>query len=114
MPEEIALGRRLKAWRDFRGLTQADVERRGGLAHNAVSRIETGIVSPKLATLERIATALELSVEELHLKMPPPGATFASDKGDILQLEQLIEGLPPEKRIGVIEAICRLIEQVKS
>src|SRR2546421_509248 len=89
-PPEIALGRRLKAWRDFRGLTQAEVERRGGLAHNALSRIETGSVSPKLATLERIAAALELSVEELHLKMPPAEPGVATDKPDIHQLKQLM------------------------
>jgi transcriptional regulator with XRE-family HTH domain len=113
LPPEIALGRRLKAWRDFRRLTQADVERRGGLAHNALSRIETGTVSPKLATLERIAAALELSVEELHLKMPPAESSVASGEADIHQLKQLIEDLPPEKQAGVIEAMCRLIAQVK-
>ncbi len=111
---DVALAQRLKAWREFRGLTQAEVERRGGLAHNALSRIETGGVSPKLGTLERIAAALELSVEELHLRMPPDGPNTASEKVGIYQLKQLIEDLPPEKQEGVIDAICRLIAQVKA
>jgi transcriptional regulator with XRE-family HTH domain len=111
---DVALGQRLKAWRDFRGLTQAEVERRGGLAHNALSRIETGGVSPKLGTLERIAEALELNVEELHLRMPRDGSNMASDRAGIYQLKELIEALPREKQAGVIDAICRLIEQVKS
>src|SRR5687767_8678420 len=111
---EIALGKRLKAWRDFRGLTQADVEHRGGLAHNALSRIETGSVSPKLATLERIAAALELSIEELHLRMPPVGPSIASNSADLHQLKRLIEELPPEKQAVVIQAMCQLIAQVKS
>src|SRR5215831_7739650 len=98
---EIPLGKRLKAWRDFRGLTQAEVEHRGGLAHNALSRIETGSVCPKLATLERIAAALQLSIEELHLRMPPVGPSIASDSADIHQLKQLIEELPPEKQAVV-------------
>src|SRR6476659_6240257 len=95
---EMALGQRLKAWRDFRRLTQADVERIGGLAHNALSRIETGLVSPKLATLERIAAALELSGEELHLKMPPSGPGIVGKRAGVQRLVQLIEGFPPEKR----------------
>jgi transcriptional regulator with XRE-family HTH domain len=113
MLTEIALGRRIKAWRDLRGLTQADAERRGGLAHNALSRIETGTVSPKLATLERIAMALDLSVEELHLKMPPPQHAGASCEADIHRLKHLIGDLPPERQAGVIEAMCRLIEEVR-
>lgn len=111
---DLALGQRLKAWREFRGFTQAEVERRGGLAHNALSRIEKGTVSPKLGTLERIANALELSVEELHLRMPPTSPSFVSDRPSIYQLNQLIEELPQEKQAGVIEAMCRLIAQVKS
>jgi transcriptional regulator with XRE-family HTH domain len=111
---ETALGQRLKAWREYRGFTQAEVERRGGLAHNALSRIETGGVSPKLGTLERIAAALELSVEELHLRMPPGAPNTAAESPGIYQLKQLIEDLPPEKQAGVIAAMCRLIEQVKS
>jgi transcriptional regulator with XRE-family HTH domain len=110
----LSLGQRLKAWRDFRDLTQAEVERRGGLAHNALSRIETGGVSPKLGTLERIAIALELSVEELHLGMPPKDPDIGPDEVDIFQLKQVLEGLPREKQAGVIDAICRLIAQVKS
>ena len=114
LPADMVLGQRLKAWRDFRGLTQAEVERRGGLAHNALSRIETGSVSPKLGTLERIAAALEVNVEELHLRMPPGGANIVSETAGIYQLTQLIEGLPSEKQTAVIEAICRLIAQVKT
>jgi transcriptional regulator with XRE-family HTH domain len=114
LTSDAALGQRLKAWREFRGVTQADVERRGGLAHNALSRIETGLVSPKLATLERIAAALELSIEELHLGMPPQGLSMVSERRGIYQLKQLIEDLPPEKQDSVINAICRLIAQVKS
>src|SRR5689334_12558667 len=113
-PSDTALGQRLKAWRDFRGLTQAEVERRGGLAHNALSRIETGGVSPKLGTLERIAAALELSVEELHLRTPLHVPSTVSDSQGIYRLKELIGALPPEKQAGVIDAICQLIAQVKS
>lgn len=110
---DFAFGQRIKAWRDYRGLTQAEVERRGGLAHNALSRIETGAVSPKLGTLERIAAALDVSVEELHLRTPPQGPNLVAERPGIDHLKQLIEALPPERQDAVIGAICQLIAQVR-
>lgn len=44
------------------GLTQAEVARRAGLAMGQISRIESGAVSPKLASLEALAGALEAAL----------------------------------------------------
>ena len=113
-PSDVPLGDRLRAWRTFRGLTQYDVESRAGLAHNALSRIEKGLVSPKLETLEKIASAMDLTIEELHLGMPAAAKNANMRQEHIARLNQLISVLPLEKQARVIEAICRLLEEVNA
>lgn len=49
----------LVARRKQLGLSQTDVARRAGLTPSQVSRIESGAVTPKLASLEALAGALE-------------------------------------------------------
>ena len=50
----------LKATRLGKGLSQSEIARRIGVKHATYHEIENGNCSPNLATVERIATALEL------------------------------------------------------
>lgn len=52
----------LRAARARKGMTQEQVARIAGTGVNKVSLIETGTVDPRLSTLARIATALELRI----------------------------------------------------
>jgi transcriptional regulator with XRE-family HTH domain len=61
----LAVGRRIVASRVQRGLTQAVVSRRAGIAPSYLSRIETGRVHPTVGTALRIAAALRMSLDEL-------------------------------------------------
>lgn len=95
--------------------SQAEVERRAGLAHNAVSRIENGDVVPRLGTLERIAEALEISVEQLQFRAPPsevqPGAAAASCR-DIEALLSALEALPADRRPEIVNLLCQIVREV--
>ncbi|MBC2592861.1 helix-turn-helix transcriptional regulator [Ruficoccus amylovorans] len=56
---------RLKALRERRQLSQADVAERSGLMPAAISHFETGKRSPSFDNLRKIADALDVSVDYL-------------------------------------------------
>lgn len=55
---DYELGRRLRELREAAGVTQVELARRVGTGQSTIARIEAGGGTPKLDTLERIATAL--------------------------------------------------------
>lgn len=61
----INIGNRICAERKAKGLSQADLERRCGLARCRISWLEHGRAVPTLQTLERIADALEIPAYRL-------------------------------------------------
>lgn len=110
------LGARVRAWRVHQGLSQSEVERRAGLAHNAISRIETGEVGPRLATLERIADAMGMSIEQLQFKLPTQRQTMpASSPGPdaSARLMELIDSLPVDRREEVLSLLIQMLTQVR-
>ncbi len=52
------IGKRLRAMREAKGLSQGDIERRSGLLRSYISRVEGGYTAPSLVTLEKFAKAL--------------------------------------------------------
>lgn len=71
VPNEVA-GRVLKehispvrAWREYLGLTQADVAARLNVSQSAFAQMEAPEAKPRLNTLRKIAVALGLAVEQL-------------------------------------------------
>ena len=102
------ISEQVRKWRKYRNLRQGELEERAGLSHNTVSRIETGSVSPRLETVERLARAMDLSVEELQFKTPPDRAADSVSEGVQLLLARL-EALPPDKRKGLLDVFHRMI-----
>jgi len=72
----LVIGERLRAWREYKELSQNDLEKRLGLTRYYISRVENGLTIPKLETLARFARALEVPVfhlvyEEGDPDLPP-------------------------------------------
>ncbi len=63
--EENEVGGRILSSRLRRGLSQGTVSRLAGIHSSYLSRIETGKVHPTVRTAVRIATALQISLDEL-------------------------------------------------
>lgn len=61
----LAVGTRIKALRARQGLTQTRLAELSELHPSNLGRLERGESNPNLATLARIATALETTVSEL-------------------------------------------------
>ncbi len=63
MTVPMSLGQRLKTLREQRQLSQVELARKAKLTQPALSRIEVGgVKQPRLAVLQRLAGALEVSV----------------------------------------------------
>jgi DNA-binding XRE family transcriptional regulator len=60
--EEMSL---VRAWREYLGLTQEEVAARMGITQAALAQIEAA-KRPRKATLEKLAQALGVSVEQLR------------------------------------------------
>lgn len=59
------LGQNLKKIRAEEKMSQGDIARKLGVDRGYISNIENGKKNPTLATIERLANALGISVDEL-------------------------------------------------
>lgn len=55
----------LRAWREYLGLTQAEVAERAGISQAALSQMESGESRLRKATRIKLASAMGLNVEQL-------------------------------------------------
>ena len=70
----LAIGGRIRQIREERGLSQGDIEKKTGLLRCYTSRVENGFKVPRLDTLERFASALDVPLYRLFYtgEEPPP------------------------------------------
>lgn len=61
----MTVGERIKTIRKEKGLTQKQVAAGCGMADSAIRKYESGLITPKFETLQRIADALDVHVLEL-------------------------------------------------
>jgi len=103
----------VRVWRLHSKLTQGELEQRAGLSHNAISRIEMGTVSPKLSSVKRIASALELSLEELQFGKPPLGVAEEGAIYEVRKVASRLMSLKERKRTPILEAFNTLLDQIE-
>lgn len=73
----MEIGNRLRLIREFRQLSQGDIESRTGLLKCYISRVENGHTVPAVETLEKFARALEVPVYALFYSRAEPAASDA-------------------------------------
>jgi transcriptional regulator with XRE-family HTH domain len=59
------IGKKIRALREAKGLSQGDIEKRSGLLRSYISRVEGGYTTPSLTTLDKFAKALEVDSYQL-------------------------------------------------
>jgi transcriptional regulator with XRE-family HTH domain len=64
-PDTVQIGPRIRALREAMGLSLRDLGERAGVSAPMLSQVERGETSPTLATAQRIAHGLELSLSQL-------------------------------------------------
>lgn len=70
---ELRLGARIRALRHARRLTLRRLAERAGVTESFLSQVEREVTSPSIATVQRIARALDLSVAQLFAEEPTAG-----------------------------------------
>lgn len=89
------LGRVVRRLRRQRGWSQHDLARAAGVRQPLVSRIESGVQEDAtFSTVVRLADALEVSVDELADRQPPPTDPLAQAR----RLARLVLGDLDDKR----------------
>lgn len=99
----LALGERVRAWREQRGLTQAELAGLAGLGPDVVSRLENGRYrSPGLRTLRRVAAGLDLRVGDLL----PDTVERPQAESPTRRRVQAVLARADAKELELIEALC--------
>jgi len=71
---QVPLGPAIRKRRQELGLTQSDLASAAEIANETVSRIERGRLTPSVSIVERIARALDTSLEQLRERKRVPEA----------------------------------------
>ncbi len=56
---------RLRIWREYRGLTQKELETRSGVQQGYIAQIESGKKTGGIDTLKKLAAALRINIDDL-------------------------------------------------
>jgi transcriptional regulator with XRE-family HTH domain len=81
----MVIGDRLRELRDQKKLSQGDIEKKTGLLRCYISRVENGHTVPAIATLEKMARALEIPMYRLFHEGDAPAkapAVFKQESSD--------------------------------
>lgn len=87
------VGSVIRTWRQAKRLTQTDIRNRAGISRSYLSRIESGRMIPSLATMEKLAGALEVNVAELLQPIEPDETEGVLQDEFIQQLRPLLKRL---------------------
>jgi transcriptional regulator with XRE-family HTH domain len=98
-----------KAWRDYRGMTQAEVEAKYGWPASRVSNLESGRATITGHVLMALARAYRCSVADLIGRDPGPKKPFDQIVGDDLQSF----GLGAAPLHDALKALARLAGEAK-
>jgi transcriptional regulator with XRE-family HTH domain len=70
---ELQLGPRIRALRQARGFTLRELAQRAAVTESFLSQVEREVTSPSIASVQRIAGALDLAIAELFVEEAPHG-----------------------------------------
>jgi transcriptional regulator with XRE-family HTH domain len=70
---ELQLGPRIRSLRQARQVTLRELAERAGVTESFLSQVEREVTSPSIASVQRIARALDLGIAELFADEPPLG-----------------------------------------
>jgi transcriptional regulator with XRE-family HTH domain len=72
-PAVLQLGPRIRALRQARKVTLRELAARAGVTESFLSQVEREVTSPSIASVQRIARALDLAIAELFTEEAPRG-----------------------------------------
>ena len=100
-----AIGARIKATREAKGMTQEDFAAALDLSRNHISVIERGVKVPRLDTFVAIANALEVSADDLLIDVVDHAAQH-----QISELGEELASVPVEQQRRILNAVRAFLE----
>jgi transcriptional regulator with XRE-family HTH domain len=97
------VGQAIRTLREQHKFSLRDLSERCGLSANAISKIEHGETSPTVASLHKLASALEVHITDIFTENPNQSIVFTPQyntmriRGDGILIEGLGSGLPNQK-----------------
>lgn len=85
---EIAIGREVRSLRHQLGMTVAELSAATGISIGMLSKIENGITSPSLTTLQSLSTALSAPVTEFFRRFEEGRSAQHVKAGDHVEIER--------------------------
>lgn len=106
---DVALGARLRALRQGKGLSAKETAKRAGLSPSYLSRLENGHLSPTVATLTRVAQALGHSLATIF-GSADAGPVVRRDERALIRNRGVDDQLLTPTRTGKLEVLETIIE----
>ena len=101
----MTTGQRIKDVRKKAGLTQKELGEKLGLAFQSIAQWENDLRNPKIDTLQRLAAALGVPLEEL-IGLPAPAGSAGPDSAlpdDVQRVASSMEQMNQEGREKVVD-----------
>jgi len=112
------VGERIKSLRSKKGLSLRELSDRSGLSFNAISKIEREENSPTVASLHKIASALDVHISDLFRQAIHQFAVFVRSedstlfKSNGITIESLGRGLPNQQLEPFIMTVAPHLENL--
>ena len=87
----MEIGSRLREFREYKKLSQGDIETRTGLLRYYISRVENGHTIPSVETLEKFARAFEMPLYQLFYDRVSPKPSDEATANPLAWSESLKE-----------------------
>ena len=103
----VELGKTIRKKRKELGMTQEELAEKIGVGHQALSRIENGVMAPKMDRLPLIAANLKCTVADLFYKNPQKTNNYST------RIADLLSGLNQEKSEFIYQHLAGLVFLLK-
>ena len=103
--DAIAVGRRIKAAREVKHMTQEKLAETIDLSTDHISVIERGVKVPRLDTFVAIANALEVSADDLLIDVVDHAAQH-----QISELGEELASVPVDQQRRILNAVRAFLE----
>jgi transcriptional regulator with XRE-family HTH domain len=100
------LGESIRQIRQAKGLSQGEMQKRTGILRSYLSRVENGHTVPSFATLQRLASAMDVALADFFPDSDAPSSGDGAASSDYLQeLKNHIPQLSAKQRVELLDMV---------
>lgn len=102
---QLRLGDRIKHLRKQKGLTQDQVAEQANIDSKSLSRLERNVFNPSIETLERLATSLDVRLQDFFIE------ETESTKSLRIHLIEVVLSATDKEVVQIADAVNRVIKK---